>query len=329
MELAKPYMLWLLLLLVPPLVWYILKERRLHAALQVSTVKPFGRLRTPWRAAMRHVVFGMSLLSLGCLIVILARPQSHDAWRTSNTEGTDIVLAVDISTSMLARDFNPDRIESAKEMATRFVAGRQGDNMGLVIFAGESFTAVPMTTDRAQLVDFLQHLRIGMIKDGTAIGDGVATAINRVRSGRAKSKSIVLLTDGTNNTGNVSPTTAAEIAAKNGIKLYTIGVGSKGTAEMPVGMDARGRYIYERMPVDFDEPTLQKMASMTGGKYFRATNAQALGDIFDMIDSMEKTRMDIRNFSSTEDDYQGWAIAAIALFGCALLLRYTVLRSIP
>lgn len=329
MELAKPYMLWLLLLLVPPLVWYVLKERRLHASLQVSTLMAFGKIKTPWRAYMRHVAFGMTLLSMGCLIVILARPQTYDAWRTSNTEGTDIVLAMDISTSMLARDFNPDRIESAKEMATRFVAGRQGDNMGLVIFAGESFTAVPMTTDRAQLVDFLQHLRIGMIKDGTAIGDGVATAINRVRQGRAKTKSIVLLTDGTNNTGNVSPTTAAEIAAKNGIKLYIIGVGSKGTAEVPVGMDARGRYIYERMPVDFDEVTLQKMSTMTGGKYFRATNAEALGDIFKIIDSMEKTKMDIRNFSSTEDDYIAWAIAAMALFGGALVIRYTLLRTIP
>ena len=329
MEFANPNMLWLLLLLIPPLVWYILKERGLHASLQISTVKPFAKVKTPWQAIMRHVAFGMTLLSLGCLVVILSRPQSHDAWRTSNTEGTDIALAIDISTSMLARDFEPDRIESAKEMATRFVAGRQGDNMGLVIFAGESFTAVPMTTDRAQLVDFLQHLRIGMIKDGTAIGDGVATAINRVRQGRAKTKSIVLLTDGTNNTGNVSPTTAAEIAVKNGIKLYTIGVGTKGTAEIPVGMDARGRYIYERMPVDFDEPTLQKMASMTGGKYFRATNAHALGEIFDTIDSMEKTKMDIRNFTSTEDDYICWAIAALALFGGALLIRYTVLRTIP
>lgn len=329
MELAKPYMLWLLLLLVPPLVWYILKERRLHASLQVSSIKPFGKIKTPWRAKMRHVAFGMTLLSLGCLVVILSRPQTYDAWRTSNTEGTDIVLALDISTSMLARDFDPDRIESAKEMATRFVSGRQGDNMGLVIFAGESFSAVPMTTDRALLVDYLQHLRIGMIKDGTAIGDGVATGINRVRQGRAKTKSIVLLTDGTNNTGNVSPTTAAEIAAKNGIKIYTIGVGSNGTAEMPVSLDARGRFIYERMPVEFDEATLQKMASMTGGKYFRATNAQALGDIFNIIDSMEKTKMDIRNMSSTEDDYLVWAIAALALFGGALVIRYTLLRTIP
>lgn len=277
---------------------------------------------------MRHVVFAMQMAAIGCLIVVLARPQTYDSWHSSRVEGTDIILAIDISTSMLARDFKPDRFEAAKDVAARFVSGREGDNMGLVIFAAESFTAVPMTNDRSLLANYIHNLRMGMLEDGTAIGDGLATAINRIREGKAKSKSIILLTDGSNNTGNVAPVTAAEIAAQNGIRVYTIGVGTNGQAPYPQE-DMLGRLTYVNMPVVIDEATLQKIASTTGGRYFRATGNRVLSEIFEEIDRLEKTEMDVKNFTQTEDDYMPWALAAFILFAGALLLRSTLLRSIP
>ena len=200
--------------------------------------------------------------------------------------------------------------------------------MGLVIFAAESFTAVPMTNDRSLLANYIHNLRMGMLEDGTAIGDGLATAINRIREGKAKSKSIILLTDGSNNTGNVAPVTAAEIAAQNGIRVYTIGVGTNGQAPYPQE-DMLGRLTYVNMPVVIDEATLQKIASTTGGRYFRATGNRVLSEIFEEIDRLEKTEMDVKNFTQTEDDYMPWALAAFILFAGALLLRSTLLRSIP
>lgn len=328
MLLAHPRLLWLLLLLIPLVGWYVWKQRNIFPSLGISSAAPFKGLPTTWKAGLRHVVFALQMATIACVIVILARPQTSDSWRTSSTEGTDIVLAMDISTSMLARDFKPDRFEAAKSVATKFVSGRQGDNMGLVIFAAESFTAVPMTTDRSLLSNYIHDLKMGMLQDGTAIGDGIATAINRIREGKAKSKSIILLTDGSNNTGNIAPLLAAEIAAKNGIKIYTIGVGTNGTAPYPQE-DMLGRISYVNLPVVIDEPTLKKVADMTGGKYFRATNSRVLADIFDEIDQLEKTKMDVKNFSQTEDDYLPWAFAALALFLASILLRLTVLRSIP
>lgn len=326
--LAHPRLLWLLLIIVPLTAWYILKQKNIHAALEVSTISPYARLPRSRKAALRHVAFAMQMAVIGCVIVILARPQTRDSWRTSSVEGTDIILAMDISTSMLARDFKPDRFEAAKSVAQRFVSGREGDNMGLVIFAAESFTAVPMTTDRSLLANYIHELQMGMLNDGTAIGDGLTTSINRIREGKAKSKSIILLTDGSNNTGNVAPVTAAEIAAKNGIKVYTIGVGTNGMAPYPQA-DMFGRIQYVNLPVVIDEPTLQKIADMTGGQYFRATSASVLSDIFEQIDKLEKTKMDVKDFAQTEDYYLPWAIAALVLYGLVLLMRLTVLRTIP
>lgn len=328
MLLANPNMLWLLLLLIPLIAWYVWKQRNMHAALGVSTTLPYAKLPRSFRAMLRHVAFAMQLAAIACVIVILARPQTRDSWRTSSVEGTDIVLAMDISTSMLARDFKPDRFEAAKKVARQFVSGREGDNMGLVIFAAESFTAVPMTTDRSLLANYIHDLKMGMLQDGTAIGDGLATSINRIREGKAKSKSIMLLTDGSNNTGNVAPLTAAEIAAKNGIKVYTIGVGTNGMAPYPQE-DFAGRISYVNMPVVIDEPTLKQIAEITGGQYFRATSNTVLADIFEQIDKLEKTQMDVKDFSQTEDDYMAWAIAALALFCMVILMRCTVLRTIP
>ena len=268
------------------------------------------------------------MAAIACVIIILARPQTRDSWRTSTTEGTDIVLALDISSSMLARDFKPDRLEAAKAVASHFVSGRESDNIGLVIFAGESFTAVPMTTDRALLANYINDIKMGMLEDGTAIGDGLVSAINRIKEGKAKSKSIILLTDGSNNTGIVAPQTAADIAHELGIKVYTIGIGKNGEADYP-SINAFGRVEYVKMPVIIDETTLQNIADTTGGRYFRATGNNVLAEIFDEIDKLEKTEMDVRHFSHTEDNYILWAWLAFGFFGLEILLRQTLLRSIP
>lgn len=331
MQFAHPFILWFIpVVLIPIIVWYLLQHRHMHPALQVSTTLPFAKLRRPFKHYIRHAMFVMRLLAITLLIVALARPISHDSWRQSTTEGTDIVLAVDISTSMLARDFDPDRLGAAKQVATQFVNARENDNMGLVIFAGESLTGVPMTTDRATLTNYIESLNFNMLEDGTAIGDGLATAINRIKDGQAKSKSIILLTDGSNNTGNVAPLTAAEIAHQLGIKVYTIGIGTNGNAPMPT-VDYFGRLTYSSQPVVIDEATLQEISQMTGGRYFRATDNKVLKEIFDEIDSLEKTVIDVRNFSHTEDSpITFWLIGiALGVVALELLLRHTALRSIP
>lgn len=329
MKLANPHYLWLFLIFIPVIYWYVRKQRVSEPTVKVSTLMPFVKLGTSWKAYLRHVLFAMRLMALGCLIIILCRPQTFDRWSTSETEGTDIVIALDISTSMLARDFKPDRFEAAKDVASQFISGRESDNIGMVIFAGESFTLVPMTTDRTVLLNYVQDITMGMIEDGTAIGDGIATAINRIKNGKAKSKSIILLTDGSNNTGVVAPLTAAEIAKNLGIKIYTIGVGSNGEALYPAGINFYGKMEYQKMPVVIDENTLRSVASMTGGKYYRATSKTVLKEIFHDIDQLEKTELDIKNYSHTEDDYMKWAVLLMILVGLEVLLRHTVLRHIP
>lgn len=327
MQFAHPKYLWFLLVLLPYIGWYIYKNRLLYASLKVSTLASITS-RVSFKEILLHLMFAVRCAAIGLLIVVIARPQSSDSWSTSETEGTDIVLAMDISTSMLARDFKPDRFEAAKEIASRFVAGRENDNMGLVIFAGESFTALPMTTDRGLLVNYINDMRMGMLQDGTAIGDGLATSINRIKEGKAKSKSIILLTDGSNNTGNVAPITAAEIAKKNDIKVYTIGVGSMGMAPYPAENEF-GRITYVNMPVVIDEASLQKIASITGGKYYRATSNTVLKQIFDEIDSLEKTTIDVKNFTNKTDNFGPWALAALLLLLFELIVRNLILRQLP
>lgn len=324
---ANPKCFWLLLILLPYIVWYIRNHRNVHASIGLSTLAPFKGAST-YKVFLQHAMFGVRCLLIATLIVILARPQIRDSWSSARTEGTDIVMALDISTSMLARDFKPDRFEAAKEIAAKFVSGRESDNMGLVIFAGESFTAVPMTTDRRLLANYISDMRMGMLQDGTAIGDGLATAINRIKEGKAKSKSIILLTDGSNNTGNVAPLTAAEIAKKLGIKVYTIGIGTNGNAPYPAENEF-GRLTFVNMPVVIDEATLKSIASTTGGKYFRATGNAVLSQVFHEIDALEKSQIDVRNFSHAEDNYLPWAILALLLFVFELVMRNTLLRNIP
>lgn len=328
-QFANPGFLWLFLLYVPLIVWYVMKQHTADPTMKVSTTSPFSAMRTSWKYYLRHVVFVVRLAAIGCLIIIISRPQTHDSWSTSETEGTDIIVSLDVSTSMLAQDFKPNRFEAAKDVAAQFVSGRETDNIGLVIFAGESFTQVPLTTDKAVLVNYIQDMKIGMLEDGTAIGDGIATAINRIKDGKAKSKSIILLTDGSNNTGVVAPLTAAEIAKRLGIKIYTIGVGKNGEALFPVGTNFYGKMEYQKLPVVIDEGTLKSIASATGGKYFRATSKNVLRQVFQEIDALEKTRMDVRNFSHTEDNYMPWAYLLLALVVLEILARYTVLRNIP
>lgn len=325
---AHPSYLWFLILLIPLIVWYVYNHRQKYPAIGLSTAASFLKAKRSYKEYLLHALFGLRVLAIAALVVILARPQIRDKWSKTNTEGTDIVLAVDLSTSMLAKDFSPNRFEAAKKVAASFVSGRESDNMGLVIFAGESFTALPMTTDRSLLANYINEMGIGMLEDGTAIGDGLATAINRIKDGKAKSKSIILLTDGSNNTGNVAPVTASEIAKKLGIKVYTIGVGRNGNAPYPT-QDMSGRITYTNLPVVIDEQTLQSIASNTGGKYFRATDNSVLSDIFSEIDQLEKSRIDVQNFSHTEDDYLPWAILACGLLILELVIRNAWLKPIP
>ena len=329
MQLAHPGLLWLFVLMVPLIGWYVYSWHRNEASMQLSTTEAFDSLPTSWRVWVKHLHFALLLAALGCLIVILCRPQTHDSWATSDVEGTDIVVAMDVSTSMLAKDFRPNRLEAAKDVATRFVSGRDHDNIGLVLFAGESYTMVPMTMDNAMLVNAIHEVNTQLLEDGTAIGDGIATSINRIKDGKAVSKSIILLTDGSNNTGVVAPLTAAEIAKKYDIKIYTIGVGSNGTAPYPVAIDFAGNIQYQNLPVVIDESTLRKIAAATGGKYFRATSKAVLNDIFKEIDSLEKTHLDVQRFSHTEDNYMPWALALLIFVLLAILLRYTALRHVP
>ena len=329
MEFAKPIFLWLFLLYIPLIVWYILKNKKSDAAIRISSVSALSKLPTSYKVYLKHFLFVVRLAALGCVIIILCRPQTHDSWESSKTEGTDIVISLDVSTSMLARDFNPDRFEAAKEVASKFINGRESDNIGIVIFAGESFTLVPMTTDKAVLVNYIKEIKMGMLEDGTAIGDGLATAINRIKDGKAKSKSIILLTDGSNNTGVVAPLTAADIAAKYGIKVYTIGVGTTGSALFPVGVNVYGKVEYQQLPVVIDEATLKSIANKTGGKYFRATSKHVLKEIFSEIDKLEKTELDVRKYNQTEDNYMPWALLLLALLLIDIIARHTVLRNIP
>lgn len=323
----NPLCLLLLLLLIPAIVWYILKNKKAQASMSISSTEAFDKMPTTYKAHLRHVVFALRMLAIACVIVILARPMTTDSWQKSSTEGVDVIVALDISGSMLSRDFSPNRLEAAKTVAAQFIAGREYDNIGLVVFAGEGFTMCPMTTDHAVLLNLLKDVDCGMLVDGTAVGDGLATAVNRIKDGPAKSKTIILLTDGTNNAGIVDPVTAAEIARNYGIRIYTIGVGTKGMAQSPV-MTPYG-IRYQSMPVEIDEDKLRQIASIGVGEYFRATDENVLKNVFAEIDKMEKTKLSVQQFSRREEAYMPWAIAALLLLAIELLIRHTILRNIP
>ena len=330
MVFENPSCLFLLLLLLPAIAYYIWKQKTAQASLQISTTQQFSRLPRSWKEYLRHINFVFLLASLALIIIVLARPQSSDSWSRTDTEGIDIVLSLDVSNSMQTSDFKPNRLVASKDVAMQFVAGRPNDNMGMVIFGKESFTLCPMTSDHAVLSNMIKSVDFDLI-DGsqTAIGDGLVTAVNRIRNGQAKSKVIILLTDGSNNSGDVAPRDAASVAKAMNVRVYTIGVGSKGEIEQVVGYDPFGRPVTQKVKADIDEDVLQAMAQMTGGRYFRATNKSKLADIFDEIDQMEKTKMNIREFSRKEEEYLPFVLAALAFLLLHIIIKNTILRNIP
>ncbi|MDE6717051.1 MAG: VWA domain-containing protein [Muribaculaceae bacterium] len=325
MKFLHPGLLYLLLILIPLLAWYVWKWRNSNPSMGLSTISPFRKIGGTWKVTLMHFCFLLQLAAIAAVIVALARPQTHDSERSSRVEGTDIVLCLDISTSMLATDLAPTRFQAAKDVARKFVNQRPDDNIGLVVFSGESLSLMPLTADKTALINAVSSVEMGALNDGTAIGDGLSSAINRLISGKAKSKSIILLTDGTNNAGDVAPSTAAQIAKQKGIKIYTIGVGTNGSIQItdPYGFSTT------TMETKIDEQTLKNIADLTNGKYFRATDSKMLNEIFQEIDSLEKTTLDVDKYVFTEEDFMPWILIALAALSLRLLIRYTVLRRIP
>lgn len=336
LEFANPQYLWLFLLYIPIIAWYVIKQRRAYPSMGLSSTAAFAKTGRSFRQIMRHSLIALRLGAIGCLIIILCRPQNYDNWHKSWTEGTDIEIVLDVSTSMLAKDFTPNRLEAAKDVAIDFVQGREYDNIGLTIFAGESLGVVPLSSNREATIDFINSYKLditgdgrGQLIDGTAIGDGIATGVNRIKDGMAESKSIILITDGTNNMGNIAPLTAAQLAQQQGIRIYTIGVGTMGNAPVPTSMDQLGRLVYTNLPVTIDTVTLKSIANMTGGRYFRATDNNVLEQVFDQINHLETTKLETFNHTHAEDDYWLWAWIAFGLFALEIILRHTVFRTLP
>ena len=325
---ANPTYLYLLLLLIPMIGWYVYKLSKNQASLQVSSTEGFDAPgASSWKVWLRHIPFILRMAAVAVLIVILARPQSTNSWQNSSTEGIDIVLAMDISTSMMAQDLKPNRLEASKDVASAFINGRPNDNIGLVVFAAESFTQCPLTTDHTVLLNLFKDVQPGIIQDGTAIGLGLANAVSRIKDSQAKSKVIILLTDGVNNRGDISPLTAAEIAKQFGIRVYTIGVGTNGMAPYPYPVGNTVQYI--NMPVEIDEKTLTQIAGTTDGNYFRATSNSKLKEVYEEIDKLEKTKLNVKEYSKREEDYRWFALAAFLCVLLEVLLRNSILKKIP
>lgn len=326
-EFANSYILFLLLIVPVLIAWYIFRNKRKNAEIQVSTTSSFAGIPRTFRQIFYHSLFALRMIVIALLILALARPQSSLSKKNVSIKGIDIVMAIDVSGSMRAEDFRPNRLEAAKDVATDFINGRPNDRIGLVVFSGESFTQCPLTTDHAVLKNLFDEIKIGMIEDGTAIGDGLANAVNRLKDSKAISKVVILLTDGVNNSGALDPETSAEIAQVFGIRVYTIGVGSLGRApypfQTPFGIQ------YQNVDVKIDEPLLQKIAESTDGKYFRATNKKKLEDIYKEIDQLEKSKIDVTEFHKKKEEYFPLALIAAIVFMLEIILRYTIFRSLP
>lgn len=327
MTFANPGYLFLLLLIVPIVAWYIWKLRNAHAAVQLSSTESLQRQPKSLRVWLIHVPFVLRVAVIMLLSLALARPQLSNRWQAESTEGIDIMMALDISGTMLGEDLKPNRLEAAKAVATEFVLSRPNDQIGLVVFAGESFTQCPLTTDHAVLVNLFQSVKFGMIEDGTAIGLGLANAVNRMKDSPTKSKVVILLTDGSNNRGDIDPQTAAEIAKTFGIRVYAIGVGSYSDAVRvpiytPYGVQ------YGTMRSEFDENTLRSIARTTGGEYFRATDNKSLRSIYQQIDQLEKTKIRVREYSKRTEYFMPFLTAALLCLLLEVLIRFFVLRTI-
>lgn len=326
MELLNKEILYLLVIIPIVVVYYILLGRK-RASIVVSTTGGVKAPRT-LRYWLRHVPFVLRIAALAAVIVALARPVIVDHQEETTTEGIDIVIAMDISSSMLARDFTPDRLSAAKQLATEFVAERSGDRISVVAFAGEAFTQCPLTSDQATVGTMLSRLRSGVVEDGTAIGNGLATAVNRLRESGAKSKVVILLTDGVNNRGQISPIMASEIARDLGIKVYTIGVGSRDKAPMPA-YDPFGNITYVMADVEIDEALLRDIASKTSGEYFRANNNEALKAIYEQINQLEKSKVEVTHYTTYEELYMGWLLLALLLLAAEFVVARVVLNRLP
>lgn len=327
MQFAHPTYLYLLLVLVPLIAWYIIRLSKTQATFKLASTGAFKGMKKSFRVYMRHLPFLLRLLAIAAIIIVIARPQAVNSWEETETQGIDIVLALDVSGSMLAQDLQPNRIEAAKKVAAEFITDRKNDKIGLVIFAGESFTQCPLTTDHKVLLNLLKDVNFGLIEDGTAIGLGLANSVNRLKDSESKSKVVILLTDGTNNRGQIAPLTAADLARSYGIRVYTIGVGTKGMAPTPVQTPFGMRI--QNMPVDIDEKTLTEIASITGGQYFRAVDTEGLRTVYREIDQMEKYLISVQNVTRKQELFLPFALLALGLVLIELILRRTWLRNIP
>jgi len=332
MEFANQEYLFLLLLLIPYLIWYLMYRKKSEPTMRMSDTMVYRYAPRSWKVTLMPIQLLLRLAVFVLVVIILARPQTQNSWKNRTMEGIDIMLAMDVSTSMLAEDLKPNRIEAAKKVAAEFIAGRPDDNIGLSIFAGEAFTQCPMTTDHSSLLSLLQNVRTdiaarGLIEDGTAIGMGLANAVSRLKESKAKSKVVILLTDGSNNRGDLSPMTAAEIAKSFGIRVYTIGVGTNKMAPYPVSVG--GTVQYMNIPVEIDTKTLSEIAAATDGDFYRATNNSELKKIYKEIDKLEKSKLTVKKFSKRYEAYQPYAMVAIALLFLEMLLRITIFRKLP
>ncbi len=326
-EFANKEFLYLSVLVIPYIIWYIFKNKKSIPTLQVSSLDAFKNTPKSFKYFLQHIIFIFRILAILLLIIALSRPQQVDSWQNISTEGIDIIMAIDVSSSMLAEDFKPNRLEAAKKVATKFISGRPNDRIGLVVFSGESFTQCPLTTDHAVLINLLRDIKSGMIEDGTAIGMGLATSVARIKDSKAKSKVIILLTDGVNNMGDITPITASEIAKTYGIRVYTIGVGTIGQAPYPFQTPFGKQY--QNIDVKIDEPILKQISQNTGGEYFRATNNKSLSQIYDKIDKLEKTKIAVKEFRKKHELFLRFAIIALILLLAEFILKYTALRRLP
>lgn len=324
---AYPWILWFLLIIPFMVYWYWWHGRKTQPSITYSSLKVFKSLPSTWKEKLKHLPLILRVLAVALLIVALARPRSFSSGQNMYTEGIDIVMALDISGSMMAEDFKPNRLEAAKHVIDNFIDKRTSDRIGLVIFARDAFTQCPLTIDYSVLKHLLGEVKTGMVEDGTAIGNGIADAVNRLKDSHAKSKVIILLTDGVNNAGEIDPLTGAEIAKTFGIRIYTIGVGTKGNAPYPVQTPFGIRY--QMIPVEIDEALLQKIANITGGEYFRATDNRSLQEIYNKIDKMEKTKIEVTSYRNASELFYGWLGGGVFLLLLEIGLGKTVLRKLP
>ena len=324
---ANPEFFWLLLLLPLMLLWYWFWNKKSQANVTFSTTIAFKKTKS-WSDALYHLLFVLRMIAIALIVVALARPQTHsENAKTKITDGIDIVMAIDVSASMLSQDLKPNRFEALKKVASQFVKDRPNDRIGLVIYAGESYTKTAVTTDKSIILNALSEITYGQIEDGTAIGMGLATAVNRLKESKAKSRVIILLTDGVNNTGFIDPQTAAELAAEYGIKVYTVGIGTNGMALSPYALNADGSIIYRMQQVDIDEPLMKKIAQVTKGRYFRATNNQKLQQIYDEINQMETTKIEEFKYTEVDEKFRWWVLVAGVLLLLEFVLKHTLLRN--